>query len=51
MTGKQLRQKYLDFFASKEHAVVPSSAIVPGERSDDTLYRKWHAADGAVLTW
>ncbi|OGL72298.1 alanine--tRNA ligase [Candidatus Uhrbacteria bacterium RIFCSPHIGHO2_02_FULL_57_19] len=29
MTGHQLRKKFLDFFVSKGHAVIPSSSIVP----------------------
>jgi len=29
MTAKELRQKYLDFFESKEHAIIPSAPVVP----------------------
>jgi len=29
MTAKELRQKYLDFFKSKEHAIIPSAPLVP----------------------
>ena len=29
MTANELRQKYLDFFRSKEHAIIPSFPIVP----------------------
>ncbi|MAF20476.1 MAG: alanine--tRNA ligase [Parcubacteria group bacterium] len=29
MTSKELRQKYLDFFKSKEHAVIPSASLIP----------------------
>jgi alanyl-tRNA synthetase len=29
MTSKQIRQQFLDFFASKEHAIVDSSPVVP----------------------
>jgi len=29
MTIDELRQKYLDFFKSKEHKVIPSSSLVP----------------------
>lgn len=29
MTGNELRQKYLEFFKSKGHAVLPSAPIVP----------------------
>lgn len=29
MTAKELRQKYLDFFKEKEHAIIPSAPVVP----------------------
>jgi len=29
MDSKQLRQKYLDFFKSKNHAVIPSASLIP----------------------
>ncbi|MDD5489449.1 MAG: alanine--tRNA ligase [Candidatus Moranbacteria bacterium] len=29
MTSKELRQKYLDFFKEKEHAIIPSAPVVP----------------------
>jgi alanyl-tRNA synthetase len=29
MTARELRQKYLDFFKSKEHAIIPSAPLVP----------------------
>ena len=29
MTGNELRKKYLDFFASKEHLVLPSYPLIP----------------------
>ncbi len=29
MTGNELRQKYLQFFASKDHLILPSSSLVP----------------------
>ena len=28
-TSKEIRQKYLDFFASKNHAIIPSAPLVP----------------------
>jgi alanyl-tRNA synthetase len=31
IAGKVLRQKYLDFMASKGHAIIPSSSLVPKE--------------------
>ena len=34
-TGSEIRQAYLDFFASKDHKIVPSSALVP--ENDSTL--------------
>lgn len=35
MKSAELRQKFLDFFASKGHEIVPSSSLVPG--NDPTL--------------
>ncbi len=35
MTAAQIRQQYLDFFASKQHAIVPSAPIVV--KNDPTL--------------
>ncbi len=35
MTSAELRQKFLDFFASKGHEIVPSSSLIPG--NDPTL--------------
>ncbi|MGA9350264.1 MAG: alanine--tRNA ligase [Anaerolineae bacterium] len=35
MTGTEIRQCFLDFFASKGHAIVPSASLVPGD--DPTL--------------
>jgi len=35
MKSSEIRQKFLDFFASKDHAVVPSSSLVPHD--DPTL--------------
>ncbi len=29
ITSKELRQKYLDFFKSKGHAVIPSASLIP----------------------
>jgi len=29
MTADQLRQLYLDFFKSKEHAIIPSASVIP----------------------
>ena len=29
MTSTQIRQSFLDFFASKQHAIVPSSSLMP----------------------
>ncbi|HEY5232486.1 MAG TPA: alanine--tRNA ligase, partial [Verrucomicrobiae bacterium] len=30
MTSAQIRQSFLDFFKSKQHAIVPSSSLMPG---------------------
>jgi alanyl-tRNA synthetase len=35
MTSNEIRQRFLDFFASKGHTIVPSSPLVPG--NDPTL--------------
>ena len=35
MTSAAIRQQYLDFFKSKEHAIVPSAPIVV--KNDPTL--------------
>ncbi|KTF16087.1 alanine--tRNA ligase [Pseudoalteromonas sp. H105] len=35
MTTAQIRQQFLDFFASKQHQIVPSSSLIPG--NDATL--------------
>ncbi len=37
LTAKQLRQKYLDFFKNKEHAIIPSASLVP-ENDPTTLF-------------
>lgn len=37
LTGSQVRQKYLDFFAKRGHAVIPSSPLVP-ENDPTTLF-------------
>jgi alanyl-tRNA synthetase len=34
-TSAEIRQAFLDFFASKDHAIVPSDSLVPGD--DPTL--------------
>src|SRR3982750_3073836 len=35
MTGSQIRQQFLDYFASKEHRIIRSSSLVP--HNDPTL--------------
>ncbi|MGB8855723.1 MAG: alanine--tRNA ligase-related protein, partial [Burkholderiales bacterium] len=35
MKSAEIRQKFLDYFASKGHTIVPSSPLVPG--NDPTL--------------
>lgn len=37
LTGSQIRQKYLDFFQSKGHVVIPSAPLVP-ENDSTTLF-------------
>lgn len=37
LTSKEIRKKYLDFFASKGHAVLPSAPLVP-ENDPTTLF-------------
>ena len=37
MTANELRQKYLEFFASKGHAIIPSAPVVP-ENDPTTLF-------------
>ncbi|MCX6761818.1 MAG: alanine--tRNA ligase [Candidatus Moranbacteria bacterium] len=37
LTAKDLRQKYLDFFKSKGHAIIPSAPLVP-ENDPTTLF-------------
>ena len=37
MTAEELRQKYLDFFRSKDHAVIPSASLIP-ENDPSTLF-------------
>jgi len=29
MTANQLRTKYLDFFKSKQHSIIPSASLIP----------------------
>ncbi len=45
MSANQLRQLYLDFFAEKGHAVLPSASLVPAK--DPTLLLT-SAGNGAV---
>ncbi len=37
MTAAELRQKYLDFFQSKGHAIIPSASLIP-ENDPSTLF-------------
>jgi len=37
MTASELRKKYLDFFAAREHAVIPSASLLP-ENDPTTLF-------------
>jgi alanyl-tRNA synthetase len=38
MTALELRQKYLDFFKSKGHAIIPSASLVPRETDATVLF-------------
>lgn len=33
MTGNEIRQKYLDFFKSKGHAIIPSASLIPEDKT------------------
>ncbi len=37
MTSKEVRQKYLDFFKERGHAVIPSAPLIP-ENDPTTLF-------------
>lgn len=37
MTGSEIRQKYLNFFKNKKHAVIPSASLIP-ENDPSTLF-------------
>ncbi|MFW5888520.1 MAG: alanine--tRNA ligase [Patescibacteria group bacterium] len=37
MTAKELRQRYLDFFKNRGHAIIPSASLIPSEDSS-TLF-------------
>ncbi|KKQ05501.1 MAG: Alanine-tRNA ligase [Candidatus Moranbacteria bacterium GW2011_GWE1_36_7] len=38
MTANELRTKYLDFFKSKGHTIIPSASLVPREIDGSTLF-------------
>ena len=38
MTAKELRQKYLRFFESKGHTIIPSASLIPRETDASTLF-------------
>jgi len=38
VTANELRKKYLDFFASKGHAIIPSASLVPSDTDASTLF-------------
>jgi alanyl-tRNA synthetase len=33
LTGNQVRESFLDFFAERGHTIVPSASLVPGGNS------------------
>jgi alanyl-tRNA synthetase len=38
MTAQELRTKYLDFFKSKGHTIIPSASLIPRETDASTLF-------------
>lgn len=38
MTAQELRKKYLEFFESKGHTVIPSASLIPHETDTSTLF-------------
>ncbi|HAV11556.1 MAG TPA: alanine--tRNA ligase [Candidatus Moranbacteria bacterium] len=38
MTAQELRLKYLKFFESKNHAIIPSASLVPNETDSSVLF-------------
>ena len=38
MTAQELRQKYLDFFKSKRHTIIPSASLIPRETDASVLF-------------
>jgi alanyl-tRNA synthetase len=38
MTAQELRKKYLEFFQSKGHSIIPSASLVPRETDASTLF-------------
>lgn len=38
MTAQELRQKYLEFFKSKGHTIIPSASLVPSETDSSVLF-------------
>ncbi len=38
MTSQELRQKFLDFFRAKGHAIIPSASLIPPETDPTALF-------------
>jgi len=38
MTANELRQKYLEFFKSKGHTIIPSASLIPRDTDASTLF-------------
>lgn len=38
MTARQLKQRFLDFFRSKEHTIIPSASLIPRETDPTVLF-------------
>ncbi|HDZ85077.1 MAG TPA: alanine--tRNA ligase, partial [Candidatus Moranbacteria bacterium] len=38
MTAQELRKKFLDFFKSKGHTIIPSASLIPKETDPSVLF-------------
>lgn len=38
MTSKEIREKFLEFFKSKRHAIIPSASLIPSETDPTVLF-------------
>ena len=51
MTGHEIRQKFLDYFAERAHRPVRSSSLVPAQRSDTAVHQRRHEPVQGRLPW